>query len=140
MKSKLSIIFSVLLLLVSCEKAEVQNATQLSGMWEVNEFDGLYDGLLYECGIQPDENRENYFYIRNFLDLISDPRTLDENYRLSVKIEGSRLIILPQSVGDVEILDGSGRVRSKNDFEISYRYLANGVTYNATAIFIRILE
>jgi hypothetical protein len=141
MKKHLYISLIAIFLFAACDKAEVQNAAQLAGKWEVNEFDGFYDGTLYECSIQADENREDYFFVNNFLDLISDPQNTDDNYRLRVKISGTRLIVQPQTVGDIEILDGTGSVKSENNFEIKYRYLTNGGgTFSATAIFIRILE
>ena len=129
------------LLFEACDKSVIYNADQLSGKWEVNEFDGFYDGTLYECSIIADEISQDYFFINNFLDLISDPNNTDDNFRLRVKISGSRLVVQPQTVGDIEILDGSGSLKSENNFEIKYRYTTNGGgTFGATAIFIRILE
>lgn len=121
----------------SCEKSIQATPDELVGSWIVNEVNGAYDGLSYESMISVSPQRPGYILVANFLDTANDPETSIENFILSVKVEGNRLIVEPQTVDVVEILSSSGVISNQNQFRIEYNYRLDGGSYRATAYFFR---
>ena len=135
MKPKLFyiLILTVLAAFSACEKTEEVSAEALVGTWSVLEE----NGNLYEVTISVDPSANGRIRIANFLNLAQDPGTSIQDYMLLVKVEGSRLVVLPQQVDVVEILNSSGVVNSKNQFRLDYNYNVNGSLNSAIAYFTR---
>lgn len=134
MKHKLLYILVLSILVFSaCEKTEDVSAKELEGSWAVLE----QNGDSYEVTITVDPNVNGSIRIANFLNLAQDPETRIPNYMLFVKVEGSRLVVVPQQVNVVEILNSSGIVNSKDQFRLDYNYNVNGSLNNAVAYFTR---
>lgn len=121
----------------ACEEKDPVTAKDLSGKWFVNEVGGNYDGFYYEVSITADPDNPSRLFISNFLNTANDPESTVLNYMLLVRVEGNRLVVDPQQVDVVEIMNSTGYVNDKNQFRLDYRYSLDNNSYLATAYFIR---
>ena len=140
MKMKEYILLLVILLtfgLGACEEKDPVTATDLAGSWFVNEVGGNYDGYYYEVKITVDPENSSRIFVSNFLNTANDPESTVLNYMLVARVEGNRLVVDPQQVDVVEIMNSTGYVNDKNQFRLDYRYALDNNSYLATAYFIR---
>lgn len=138
MRLKILAILSLVLITMACEDTKTYNGESLDGLWEVTELKpDVPFAHGYLCTITHDSKDNTLITIANFLDQYEDHTVTDPNYMLQARLNGSRISVSSQGIGEVLITIGNGVIYNSENFRIDYTYNFEGRTSSGSADFVR---